>query len=668
MLPYHRSYRFRLIAIAFGFALLFGLLVLRFYQIQIVEHDQWNRIALKQHACIIEEPARRGSILSNTSLAPGHPLDKQPFVFDVQVFHLFVDPAAIEPHLQQALIASLSQILQRPSREAEWQLCLSKKSRNRRLEGWLEAQDKDRIEAWWIPFAKQHRLPLNALYCRSAYRRSYPYGPLLGAVLHTVQRDKDPTEKCSIPTGGLELLYNEVLEGRSGFRKRLRSPSRMMDVDLGHFEVPLEPGADIELTMNHHIQAIVEKELSLGIKKAHALGGWAVLMEPHSGEIWALAQDPPFDPRRYFEYFNRPDWLDRTRMKAALDCFEPGSMFKPLILAVCLRGNEELMKAKGYPLFTPDEKVATSQGMFPGRLKPLKDGRCHSFLNMDLAIQKSSNIYPAKIVERLIRELGEEWLRTTLVATFGFGVKTGIELPAEEPGLVPRLQHNHPNGRPEWSLSTPYSIAMGYNILVNSIQMASAYSTLANGGFRIRPHIVRKIVKHKEGREEILLDQTTWTHQERVLSEAIVRRLNRSLRFVTQPGGTSSLADVPGYTEIGKSGSAEKVVAGIYSKDHHVSSFVGFVPAENPKFVLIVTLDDPEKKWIPGVGKNQLGGVSVAPIFRDIAEQVLHYLGVEPNDPYGYPVGDPRRNRKKALWAEEVGELLELYKDWNHAA
>jgi cell division protein FtsI (penicillin-binding protein 3) len=120
-----------------------------------------------------------------------------------------------------------------------------------------------------------------------------------------------------------------------------------------------------------------------------------------------------------------------------------------------------------------------------------------------------------------------------------------------------------------------------------------------------------------------------------------------------------------GYTEAGKSGTSEKIIEGNYSKQHHVSSFIGFAPAKNPRFVLLVSIDDPEKKFIPGVGKHQLGGICAAPVFREIALRTLQYLGVGPDDPYGYPYGDPRRDPQKADWAMEVRALKELYEKWN---
>ncbi|KKK61995.1 hypothetical protein LCGC14_3008770, partial [marine sediment metagenome] len=139
----------------------------------------------------------------------------------------------------------------------------------------------------------------------------------------------------------------------------------------------------------------------------------------------------------------------------------------------------------------------------------------------------------------------------------------------------------------------------------------------------------------------------------------------KSMKFITKPGGTSRLADVYGYTDAGKSGTAEKIVNGRYSKDKNISSFIGFVPVENPKFVLMVVVDEPEKKYVPGLGPAQIGGICAGPIFKEIATRSLNYLGVAPDDPFGYPYPDPRSDPTNADWSLEVKYLAELYNHWN---
>lgn len=655
----------RLVILAVSLCLLFCALVIRFYQIQILEGDHWTKVALSQHRSVLIESAKRGSFYSNTSVKSGHPEAPQPLVMDILKFHLFIDPDSIPAGLREKIAAKIESFFSLGSEQAlKMRQEFGKKSRSRKLCSWVEPELKKKIEAWWFPFALKEKLAKNALFFVPDYQRSYPFGSLLGSVLHTVQLEKDPKTGFSIPTGGLELLYDSYLRGKPGKRIMTRSPRRALD--MGTVVEAAENGADVHLTINHYLQAIAERELANGIKAVNAKGGWAVMMDPFTGAILALAQVPSFNPARYSDFFNDPHLLEASKVRAVTDCFEPGSIFKPITMAIALKANEELRSLGKAPLFTPEEKVATLSGWFPGRSIPLKDGRPHEYLNMFLALQKSSNIYMARIIHRVVDTLGEAWYRKALVDLFGFGQKTGIELPGESVGLVPTPGKMHPNGKLEWSVPTPYSLSIGYNIMVNSIQIAKAFSIFANGGYQISPHLIRKIVRTQaDGTQQVLVDHTHARLGQRVLSSSIVDPIVRGLKFITKEGGTSKLADIRGYTEAGKSGSAEKIIDGVYSKDHHISSFVGFAPAKKPRFVLIVSIDDPEKKLIAGVGRQQLGGVCAAPVFREIATHALQYLGVEPDDPYGYPPGDPRRDPEKADFAKEVQELKMLYEKWN---
>ncbi len=650
----------RLLCVSVCLFLLFCSLVVRFYQIQIVDGEKWKKIAGAQHETVVTEPFMRGSFYANTSIKQGHPEEPQPLVIDVMKFHLYIDPDSIPARVKDSMARHLISCLHLDAKQGDaLRAKFYRKSRSSKLALWLEREEKEQILQWWNAFAKEQQIVRNALYFLSDYKRSYPYGSLLGSVLHTVQEEKDPKTRQHVPTGGLELLFNSYLMGQDGKRQIVRSPRHPLDT--GKILQAPQNGADIYLTINLYLQALAESELKRGVQAAGARGGWAVMMDPYTGEILALAQTPSFNPVSYAEYYNRPELQEWTRVKAVTDCFEPGSIFKPITLAICMRANQELQRRGKKPIFSPDEKIATANGWFPGRTVPLKDGRLHSYLNMNMSLQKSSNVYMGRLAERLVHTMGDIWYRNALHDLFGFGKKTNIELPAESPGLLPTPGKLHPNGKLEWSLPTPYSLAIGHNILINSIQMVLSYAILANGGYRVQPHLVRKIVKQGE----VLVDQTHLGLQEQILDPSLTKEIVCAMKFVTKEGGTSKRADIMGYTEAGKSGSAEKVIDGVYSKDHHISSFLGFAPADHPRFVLLVSIDDPEKKIIPGVGKQQLGGVCAAPVFREIAMRALQYLGVAPDDPYGYPPGDPRRDADKADWAQELQSLKHLYQQWN---
>ncbi len=625
---------------------LFCFLIIQFYRIQIIQGKRWQEMALQQHRYVIVEPFKRGSFFSNTSIKEGHPENEQPFVMDIPKFHLYVDPEAIPEKIKMEVaekVATLS-----PKKREKIIASLYKSSRNRKLLSWLEPEEKDTLLAWWKGYYPKHKLPSNALYFAPDYKRSYPFGRLLGQVLHTVQEEKDLLHFQSIPTGGLELYCNDYLQGVLGKRLLLRSPNHFMEINQV-LQAPRD-GADVYLTINHYLQAIAEQELEKGVINAGAKGGWVVMIDPYTGEILALAQYPFFDVRHFSDYYNRPELWESTRTRAITDAFEPGSIFKPISIAIGLLACEELQSKNKPSFFTPTEPIFTAQGSFPNTRFALKDGRVHKFLNMYMAIQKSSNIFSGKIIQKVIEQMGEKWYREKLVDLFGFGKKTGIELPAESPGMVPTAGKLNPNKTLEWSTPTPYSMAIGHNILINSLQLVRVYSIFANGGYEVHPTLIRKIVKNKQ---QVLIDNTKRPLGKRLLSPSIVKELVKGMKYTTKIGGTSPRSNIPLYSEAGKSGTSEKIIDGKYSHERYIASFIGFAPASHPRFVMMVTLDEPAHIFIPGVGKNWHGGISPSPIFREIGKRALSYLGVEPDDPYSED------------WVQEVTELKTLYDKWN---
>jgi cell division protein FtsI (penicillin-binding protein 3) len=648
--------RKRLVLVALFVFFLFTLLIAQYYKIQIVEGEKWSRAAKKQHQLVVVEPFKRGLFYSNTSIKKGHPEKPQPFVVDVPKFHLYADPDAIPEKCRSDVVVSLAKLLNlRPEDSVKLKAQLDKKSRSRKLVMWLKPEMQEAVNQWWLPFAKAKKIPRNALFFIQDYKRSYPFGKLLGQVLHTLREDKDDATHQSIPTGGLEAAFNNHLKGKEGKRVILRSPRNPLDT--GKVVVKPEHGADVYLTINHCLQAIAEEEIAKAVVNANAKGGWAIMMDPKTGEILALAQYPWFAPASYRDFFNDPKLEEHTKVKALIDPFEPGSTMKPITLAIALKANKELKKQGKHPIFSPHEKVATGIGHFPGRGKPLKDLRTHRFLNMYMGLQKSSNVYMAKMVQRVLDTLGDDWYRAALKEIFGFGVKTNIELSGESAGLLPMPGKKHPNGTLEWSKATPYSLAMGHNILANSLQMLRCYGIFANGGIEVQPTLIRKIVKtDSEGKQTVILDNTKSERTQsfrRVLEPEIVSEVVTAMRYVMKPGGSAARGDIPGYTAAGKTGSSEKVVNGVYSKKNHISSFIGFAPVKDPKFVLVVVIDEPEHKYIPGVGKNHLGGGCCAPGFREIGLRALQYLGVPPDDP------------DKKEWMDNVASLKKLYMEWN---
>lgn len=667
--PLRARDRKRLVLIMLMLFSLLALLIVQFYRVQILEGELWSKIAHRQHFFIVKEPAHRGTFYSNTAIKKGQPETPQKLVVDIQRFHLYIDPQSIPEKNRDEMANVLKDLLKiADSKQAALRSHFNRKSRSRKLAMWLDSETRKTIMQWWEPYARKRKIVRNALYFVSDYQRSYPFGKLLGQVLHTVHNQKDEATHEIRPTGGLELYFDGYLTGKEGKRLLMRSPRN--EFEQGEILAPPEDGADIYLTINHCLQAIVEEELARGVKKAKAKSGWAVMMDPHSGEILALAQYPFFHPADYQSYFNDPAQIEHTRIKAVTDANEPGSVIKPLTVCAALLANQELERRNLPPLFDPAEKMACSDASFPGRSRPLPDTHLHPFLDLNMAIQKSSNIYPARLAEKMVARLGSDWYRQTLAEVFGLGAKTGIELPSETRGVLPTVGKKHPNGTLEWSAATPYSLAIGYNLQTNSIQLARAYAILANGGYAVKPTLIRKIVKKGPQNQEIVLVDNTQPEQRatfsKLLGGTILDTVIQAMKYTTKPGGTAPRADVRGYSECGKSSTSKKNHNGQYIEKAYRCSFIGFSPVHLPAFVLLITMDEPEYGFLPGIGKTHHGGTAAGPVFREIFKRSLEYLGIAPDDPYGYPIGDPRSNPDKADWVIETRRLQEMYKKWNN--
>ena len=409
--------RRRLVWVIFLVLALFCCLIVQFFKIQIIEGEKWTRKALAQHQLVITEPFKRGLFYSNTAIKLSHPETPQAFVTDVPKFHLYSDPGSIPAEMRGEIAAKVCSLLGFRGAEAQkLREQLDRKTRSRRLALWLDKEQCDALNKWWLPYAKSKKIVRNALFFVQDYQRSYPFGKLLGQVLHTVREEKDASTRQSIPTGGLELVFDKILQGKEGKRQILRSPRHPMEA--GKILSLPEDGADVYLTINHYLQAIAEEEICKAVKNANAKGGWAILMDPRSGEIWALAQYPFFEPGNYRKFFNDRKLLEHTKVQAITDPYEPGSTMKPLTMALALKANAELKKQGKKPIFSPLEKVPTASGSFPGRSKPIHDTRSHGFLNMHLAMWKSSNIYMARMAHRIVEALGEKMVPQCLAGNF----------------------------------------------------------------------------------------------------------------------------------------------------------------------------------------------------------------------------------------------------------
>jgi cell division protein FtsI (penicillin-binding protein 3) len=427
-------------------------------------------------------------------------------------------------------------------------------------------------------------------------RRFYPKKTMAGAVLGFTSVDHRGIE-------GIELLYDSVLRGTDGWLLAEKDAKGRTVFPGGNglqFRMPTA-GKDVYLTIDEVIQHIADKELDRGLVESRARGGVCMVLNPQTGEVLGMSvRSParggaafnPNDPQRY-----RPE---EWRNRAVTDAFEPGSIFKAITAAAALE--EKVVH--------PSERIDCSAGSIQVADRVIKDAHRSGVLTFEEVIAESSNVGTIKVAQRLGKERFAKYL-----SAFGFGRKTGIDLPGEIPGLA--RDHRL------WSGVSLAEIAIGQEIGVTPVQMAAAYGAIANGGTLLKPSMVSE-VRGPGGTVDSTLKPLPAT-SERVISPQTCATLQRILQKVVQ-SGTGQKAKPSGYTAAGKTGTAQKIDqrTGKYSHDDYVSSFVGFAPATSPKLVILVMVDSPV-----GVA---WGGSIAAPIFKAVAEQSLTYLQVPPDD------------------------------------
>ncbi len=643
--------RFPLLGLAFFLVCGYSFLIFHFFRLQILQNGYWSSLAAKQHCLIIKEDAPRGRFFSNPSVVP-HQGDKAVvFSVDVPKYHFYVDSLNVPVQYREKIATSICDLIKAPEKKSWVIKQLSKRSRSRCIQKWLDAEQKHNIEQWWKHFAKKCRLSSNALYFSKHFQRSYPFGSLLGCVLHTIGENVDSQLGHYLPTGGLEMQFDTYLRGTPKERLLLRSPRRVIEKGAGP---PPTAGSDVYLTIDASLQAICEEELDIGVRQAEAKSGWAILMDPRSGEVYAMAQTPKFDLANYKACFQEEALRSYAQFQGIVSPFEPGSTCKIITAALALLANEELLKRGQAPLFDTTEKIACASGHLKGRKADLKDVNYHKFLNLNMAIAKSSNIYIAKLVEKIIDRLGPFWYYEQL-RRLGLGQKTGIEYPAEASGFLP-VPPSPGKAGVGWSSNTPYSLSFGYNLLANGMQILRIFSAMVNKGECMPPTLVKKIRCPERGDLDLPKREKV-----RLFPEHIASVLVEAMRYVT----TKRRVDIPGYSEGGKSGTVEKLKKGGYDKKEHFAYFIEFAPATHPRLILIVGVDEPPYRRIPGIGRAFFGAQCAGPICREIMKRSLSYLGIDRDDPYGYPPLDPRSKEGEGQWHREIKQLEELYQLWN---
>ncbi len=560
--------RFRVITLFVFFLFIFVVLIARAFQLQILGGKALKGLAQKQHTKALPLIPERGLILDRNG---------EKLAVSILMDSVFADPTKISD--SQQVSAELAALL------GEDKKVILKKLTTSKHFCWISRQvspeEADRVQEANLPGVHLIKEP----------RRYYPNREMAGSIIGFVGRDAEGLE-------GVELKYDKYLKctsekmvwGRDAKGKRLYLKESLVS------EKP-DRGYNILLTIDSRIQYLVESQMREAIKRTGAKGGMAIVMDPRSGEILALVSEPGFNPNTFFK--GRSEVM---KNKAIADCFDPGSTFKPFVAAAALE--EGVAKE--------EDKFFCENGSYQIANRTIHEAqkKKHGYLTFREILKYSSNIGSVKIGQRLGKEKFYQYIRN-----FGFGSKTGIDLPGEMSGILRPQQ--------KWTNVDAATIAFGQGISVTAIQLITAMSSIANRGILMKPYIVRGIS-----------DQTGKMIQEykpeavrKVISPATAEKMISILTDVVgAEDGTGKRARIVNLSVAGKTGTSQKFdfSSRRYSSERVRTSFLGFLPAENARVAILVTLDEPKKdRW---------GGVAAAPVFKSIGEQILRCYDSRPGD------------------------------------
>ncbi len=547
-------------AITFGFIAV----VFRLVDIMLFNHEWFSAKARFQQVRKEMIPVKRGIIFDRRGRELAINLDTE---------SIYCDPSEITSPDKVASALS-ERINQKP------EIILAKLNTDRRF-NWIERKVD-------IEYAKGIKdLKLKGIGFAPEVKRYYPKGSLASHVIGFVNVDNNGLE-------GVEQRYDRYLASRSEKAYVFRDAKGNVLSDGQGFSLSREiKGNNLVLTIDEGLQYILEKNLDAAYLHWKAASATAIMMDPYTGEILAMANRPTFD-------INDPSNAapNQRRNRAITDCYEPGSTFKIIVGTAALEEG----------IVNPDTKFDCSAGYIEVGGKRIKDDHRHGVLSFKEVIQKSSNVGTIKIGFSLGRERLYEYIKR-----FGFGEKTGIDVAGEVSGWV--------YSPSKWSGTSIGAISIGQEVAVTPLQVLRAYAAIANGGFLVRPYVVSE-VKSPEGNTVYKINPEA----KRILSEKTANVFREILKTVTEEGGTALEAAVDGNQVAGKTGTAQLIDPKTkrYSREKFVSSFVGFVPADKPKIAMIIVIHEP---------KGQIyGGVVAAPVFRKIASESLSYLSVPRDD------------------------------------
>ncbi|MFQ5329714.1 MAG: penicillin-binding protein [Thermodesulfobacteriota bacterium] len=554
--------RVRILTVLTIFLVLFVFVTARAFQLQVIHQGRLEARANSQHLRTINILAERGGVYDRHFSELG---------ITVKADSIYADPSRVDD--PEAVAEMISPILSMDRRSVE------KKLSSKRRFVWLKRQTD-------LTGEERHALAkVRGVGLLKESRRFYPEPQLGSNLIGFVGMDSTGLE-------GVELKYNRYLAGGEvtvrGERDALGR--EMLFDSLEKSQSPR--GNDIVLTIDKTVQYIAERELAKVVAATGSKAGIAIVMDPNSGEVLAMANAPTFDSNHFWNH--RPnEWRNR----AITDSYEPGSTFKAFLLAAALEEG----------VVGPNDIFFCENGSYDVADRTFHDVKQHGWLSVANTIKYSSNICAIKLGEKV----GERrFLR--YIDDMGFGSKSGIDLPGEASGVVRKFQGS------DVSLAT---ISFGQGISTTAIQLVNGISTIANGGFLMKPYLTKAIVA-PDGK---VVKEYNPTVVRRVFSEDTMVTTRSILRSVTERGGTGVKAALDEIDVAGKTGTAQKpdLIHGGYASGKYVSSFLGFAPAVSPRLAVVVLIDEPAGDFY--------GSTVAAPVFREIVKQSLAYMGVYPN-------------------------------------
>ena len=421
--------------------------------------------------------------------------------------------------------------------------------------------------------AKVVQLNLPGIFLQREYRRYYPAAEITAHVVGVTGMDDNGQE-------GIELAYQDWLAGKPGSRRVIKDRLGRVIEDVESIRAP-QQGRELALSIDQRIQYLAFRELKAAIAEHQAKAGSIVVLDVTTGEVLALANWPSYNP-------NNRDTLKagRTRNRAVVDLFEPGSTLKPFTVAAALEAG----------LVRPGSPIDTEGGRYAVGNRIIRDAHPEGILTVSQVIQKSSNVGSAKMALALAPQ--KMW---SIYSEVGFGTLSKVGFPGEASGRLRAYQN--------WKPIEQATMSYGHGISVSLLQLARAYSVFATDG-DLKPLTLVRRHEPVEGK--------------RVVSARTALAVRKMLETVTQPGGTATRAQVAGYRVAGKTGTAHKLEGAGYAPDLYISSFVGFAPVSQPRIVIAVMIDEPG-------GKHYFGGEVAAPVFSNVMAGALRLLGISPD-------------------------------------